>query len=180
MSLQDLAQVMSPPSAPVETGSPDEWPSIEQTIGTPLPADYKHYINTYGTGSIGRFLWPYNPFSRDEYLNLIPRNEADLDALRQLKERFGEEEVPYPIYPEPGGLLSWAISNNGDVLYWLTQGDPDAWHVVVNEARGPWYERFEQCATSFLTNLISGELESGILGRDNLQGKSTFQPSNDG
>jgi hypothetical protein len=180
MSLQDLTRVISPPSAPVETGSPNEWPSVEEAIGTPLPADYKHYINTFGTGGIGGFLWPYNPFSKNEYLNLIQRNEADLGVLRQLREWFGEEEVPYPIHPEPGGLLSWAISNNGDVLYWLTQGEPHAWHVVINESRGPWFERFEACATSCLAKLISGELVSEILGRDNLQGKTTFQPSNGG
>jgi hypothetical protein len=176
MSLQILTHVMPPPVDPEETGSTNEWQSVEETIGTRLPSDYKQYINTYGSGSIGDFLWPYNPFSRTEALNLMQRNESDLGALREIRELAGEDEVPYPLYPEPEGLLSWGISDNGDVLYWLTQGDPDDWHVIINESRGPWFERFEESATSFLANLITGDIVSEILGRSNLQGTILFRP----
>jgi hypothetical protein len=174
MSLQTLAQIVTPPTDPVDSGSVDEWLAIEEKLGTPLPTDYKEYINTYGTGTIGSFLWPYNPFSNNENLNLITRIEQDLSALRQIKDEFGEEEVPYPLYPETGGLLSWAISDNGDVLYWLTQGNREDWRIVINESRGPWFEQFEESTTSFLTKLASGDLVTEILG--DLPENASFQP----
>lgn len=176
MSLQALINTMTPPDAPLETGSPGAWSSIENRIGTRLPADYKEYIATYGTGSIGDFLWPYNPFSENPNLNLVRRMELDAGALRQIREKFGEEEVPYPLYPEPGGLMSWAVSDNGDTLYWLTQGDPSYWRVVVNESRGPDFEHFEESTTSFLAKLISGELISEILPSSVFEGHVAFRP----
>jgi len=167
---------MPPPEAPVETGSPGAWPSIEDQIGSPLPRDYKEYINIYGTGSLGGFLWPYNPFSKNQNLNLLRRAQLDASALRQLREEFGEEEVPFPLHPEPGGLLSWGVTDNGDGLYWLTVGDPDAWPVVVNEARGPQFERYEESATSFLARLISGEIVSEALPAGVFEGEVEFKP----
>lgn len=40
------------------------------------------------------------------------------------------EKCPYPFYPEPGGLLPWAGTDNGDRVCWLTEGQPDGWTVV--------------------------------------------------
>ena len=176
MTLPELTEILSPPEAPVETGSPEEWSLVEEEIGTPLPADYKEYVATYGTGSIADFLWPYNPFSENRHLNLVWRVELHAGALRQIREEFGEEEVPYPPYPESGGLMSWAVSDNGDTLYWLMQGDPDHWRVVVNESRGPDFERFGESTTSFLAKLISGELNSEILPSSVFEGHVAFRP----
>lgn len=44
---------MEPPSQPSETGSAEEWSSVEALLGLILPSDYKAYITTYGTGLVG-------------------------------------------------------------------------------------------------------------------------------
>ena len=56
MSVQALARLMVPPTTPAETGSADQWSSVQETIGIALPAEYKEYIGAYGTGQIGSFL----------------------------------------------------------------------------------------------------------------------------
>ena len=41
-------------------------------------------------------------------------------------------EYPYPIYPQPGGVLPWAQRRGGDLYCWLTEGsDPSSWPVVA-------------------------------------------------
>jgi hypothetical protein len=30
------------------------------------------------------------------------------------------DQFPRPLYPDPGGLLLWASTGNGDELFWLT------------------------------------------------------------
>ena len=100
-----------------------------------------------------------------------------MNALRAIKEDFGEEEVPYPLYPDPGGLFPWAVSDNGDVLYWLTRGSPDEWEIVVNESRGPQFEGFKEPMTYFLAKLISGEIVSEILPRSAFEGNVSFEKS---
>ncbi len=165
MTLESLYKVIAPPTLPVEAGSVEAWPVIEKAIGVTLPNDYKQYINTFGTGCIGRFLWPFNPFSEDKFLNLGYRINERLDALRELREHW-DEQCPYPLYPDPGGLLPWGGTDNGDVLFWLTVGRPDDWPTVVNEARGPLYEEYQASMTDFLAKLISGEIISDIIPYD--------------
>ena len=37
------------------------------------------------------------------------------------------------------GLLPWGYTDNCDELYWLTDGEPDGWKIVVHESRAPEY-----------------------------------------
>jgi hypothetical protein len=175
MTIESLYKVMTPPTLPVEAGSVEAWPAIEKIIGVTLPNDYKQYINAFGTGYIGRFLWPFTPFSENEYLNLRDQINYSLDVLRELEENWGEE-CPYPLYPDPEGLLPWGRTDNGDVLFWLTVGHPDDWPTVINEARGPLYEEYQASMTDFLAKLISGEITSDIMPYDFLDRDALFVP----
>jgi hypothetical protein len=166
MSIESLLNVMPPPTAPIESGNKKEWSSIEASIGTTLPEDFKEYINLYGTGKILRFLWPFNPFSKNDNLNLGMQLTLQLDALRELKDEFGFEECPYPLYPEPEGLLPWGVTDNGDVLFWLTDGIPENWPIIVNEGRVAVYERYDESMTSFLSKLLSKNIISKIFPDD--------------
>ncbi len=163
MTLESLCKVMPPPPVPIETGGIEEWLVVEEAVGISLPNDYKQYIRVFGTGCIGGFLWPLNPFSENDNLNLLKGMVAILGALRSLKDKWGDRQCPYPLYPEPGGLLPWGVTDNGDVLFWLTEGCSDEWSVVINEARAPVYEEYEESITGFLTKLVLREIVSEII-----------------
>ena len=61
MTLASLTTILPPPAQPVETGSRDEWQAVEEDLGCVLPADYKEFIATYGTGDIDDFLQVTTP-----------------------------------------------------------------------------------------------------------------------
>jgi hypothetical protein len=70
--------------------------------------------------------------------------------------------VPFPLFPDPGGALPWARSDNGDVVYWLTRGDdPDRWPVAVWFARSGRREAsvVEGGAAAFLSGWIGGGIQ---------------------
>jgi hypothetical protein len=163
MSLSSLTRVLPPPSNPFEIPSLDAWEPIENQIGR-LPADYKAFVQQFGSGTIDRFLWIWNPFSKSEHGNLLTAKEPTLSALRELRE--SGEECPYPLHPEPGGLLPFGKSDNGDVLYWLTARVPEQWPVVVNAARDPAYEKFECDMTDFLAGILTRRLRCAIFPED--------------
>jgi hypothetical protein len=142
---------MPPPTIPVEADG--SWHQVEEALGTGIPDDFKGFIEAYGSGTIGHFIWVLNPFSNNPFLNLLEQSQRQLDALRILLRDFGERS-PYELYPTPGGLLPVAITDNGDVIHWLTIDGPADWSIVVNEARGPDYERFECNLTTFLEGLL--------------------------
>jgi hypothetical protein len=174
-SLERLLSVLPPPAHPAEVSRRDDWKAVEAEMGTTLPDDHKEFIGTYGTGRIDGFLWVFNPFSENENLNLITAGKVRLDALRELRDEFGEE-VPYKLFPEDGGLLPFAATDNGDVLYWKTSGSPDDWTNVVNESRGPDYEEHQVGVVNFLYGILTREIICSIFPPDFPADSHSFTP----
>ncbi|WP_146101268.1 SMI1/KNR4 family protein [Bradyrhizobium sp. AC87j1] len=151
MSLESLARKLVPPLHPLEASG--DWTSIEGAMGVVLPNDFKQFIGAYGSGVIGDFLTILNPFSTRPGLNLPQQSRRQLDVLHALQDTFGEQ-VPFELYPIEGGLLPIGITDNGDVIHWLTSGGAADWTVFVNEARSPDYEHFPCCLTQFIEGVI--------------------------
>lgn len=161
-SLNELMKLLPPPSSAVESADAVAWASFEQSFGTALPLDYKQFVTIYGTGAIDGFLWILNPFSKTGYLNLVEEGRAKLKSLKALRN----EIVPYPLYPEPNGLLPCGVSDNGDVIFWRCSGDPSEWNLVLNEGRGPRWREYKVSLADFLTRLISRTLIVDIFPND--------------
>jgi hypothetical protein len=127
-----------------------------------LPSDYKAFIERYGSGTIDHFLWVLNPFSANKNANLLEQRESILNAVRELKKDWPDQH-PYNLFPEPSGLLPFGGSDNGDMVFWLTDGEPDEWRVVVNAARDPEYDRFDCNMTDFLAGILTRRIRSIVF-----------------
>jgi hypothetical protein len=170
MSLERLIQIASPPAPPVETGSPKQWNLIQKRLGTPLPTDYKKLIDRYGTGTFNNFIVPYNPFAKDDSLNLFQALDTHHQASRQIQI---EGDVswsvvhPYQLFPAPDGLLPWGTTATfGKTFFWQVSGPPETWVTVFYNLRDGEYEVWKLTITSFLTRLFLREIESVLLPED--------------
>jgi hypothetical protein len=164
-SLARLRALVPPPAQPFEPADPARWPDVEQALGTRLPADYKAFVETYGSGLFDGFLYVFNPFSADEDGNLLDQRHTMLGAY-EWRRRQAPAELPLPSFPEPGGLLPLGRTQNGDQLHWLTEGEPDRWPVVVFPARVNEHERYDLGVVDFLAGLLGGELGGGTFPAD--------------
>jgi hypothetical protein len=159
MSIAELVSVLPPPSIPTEVGPQSDWADIEIVLGTPLPQDYKDYINSYGTGSIFRFFQVLSPFSAISPCNLCSRGSEILDAYRVTWAAYPQYSPPYPPFPEPDGLLPWPVTDNGDTACWLTKGAPDDWIIVVCDNKfSEEHDEFQTSMTGFLAGWIRQEM----------------------
>jgi hypothetical protein len=125
--LERLKHIVPIPANPIETGVPDKWQVTESMIGTELPPDYKAFINTYGSGLIGNFIYLWHPFTRKPYMNLI----LQLTEFQSLATSDFEATLPHPIYPAPNGLLPFGNTINGDTLFWITTHSPAEWTLLI-------------------------------------------------
>src|SRR5947209_4673448 len=132
MSIELLESIIAPPENPQEVPDSTLWQAVETDL-TRLPADYKDFVSRYGTGSIDSFIWIFNPASRNPHLNFQQQVRKQLEVLREINER--ETEPFIPLFPNSSGVLPFGITDNGDLLFWETNGDPDNWAVGVFEAR---------------------------------------------
>jgi hypothetical protein len=125
-SIDRLASLMPPPTEPTYPGSRAEWESLQKKLGLQFPEDYYSLLNAYGSGRFlaGEFKVA-NPFD--------PGDSAFADVeLRTLRDRRDNaaSEVPYPLFPEPGGLYPFGIDGNGNTFLWLTQGKSETWPIA--------------------------------------------------
>jgi hypothetical protein len=148
---------------------------VEQRLGVALPGDYKTYIDRYGTGSFSDFIFPLNPFTSNEYLNLFYVLETHHQALRVTQQRMSAVHwtpiEPFALYPAENGLLPWGTATNfGETFFWHVNGVPEKWSTVFYNLREGEYEVFKTTFTGLLAGLISGEIESVLI-------LETFSPS---
>jgi hypothetical protein len=166
--LDRLRRLLPPPAEPVEPGRPDGWTAVEAALGTGLPTDFKGFTELYGSGKIDDFLYLFNPFTQGQDGNLVAEKDRVLAAYRQTRARF-PERLPWPPFPDEGGVLPLGRTDNGDELYWVTDGSPDDWPVVLLEARAALQEVHAMPVTGFLAALAANQLTSRVLPEDLLR-----------
>jgi hypothetical protein len=170
MSIERLMKVVPPPAEPFEAFD-GPWERIEAGLGTALPQDYKDFVRVYGSGYFMEFLGVDVPKSRNPNVRL----ERQVGVVRDMFRAF--EEVPYPLWPDPGGLLPFGGTDNGDTLFWLADGAPADWRVVVSD-RGAWdFEALDCGLTDFLAGLATGEILPRAFPEDLLPCERLFEPN---
>jgi len=152
-----------------------DWAGIERRLDHRLPLDYKRMVEVYGPGVFDGFIWVLQPSGTNENLDLRRQRDAQLAGLREL--RASGEEVPFGLEVGNEELVPWAITDNGDVVYWVRSvpDDPDAWVVTVNEARGPQWITFDLSASEFLVAVLSGRVAVATFPDDFPSGSPAFE-----
>lgn len=170
MTIERLMRVVPPPEAPFEPFA-GPWEPVEAYLGTELPHDYKDLVLFYGRGRFQELLYVNLPGSPDRRGTL----QGELDLAREMVN-YGVP-VPYPAWPEPGGLLNVGLTEFNDRLFWLTRGEPSEWRIVAWDRAYQKLETFDCDLTDFLAGLATGEIApEGFAGRT-LPAKPVFDAS---
>lgn len=170
MNIDKLNAVLPPPSI---VNRELDWLSLELELGINLPGEYKLFIDSYGVGGIDGFIWLYGPFEPYSNLNFLTQMKSDLSVYSELKKQF-PKRYDLTLYPEVGGVLPFGTTENGDTLFWLTEGDSDSWKIIVHDVRSPEYEVIDLQFIQFLTSLMSKEIKCKIFPNDFPDDKPTF------
>ncbi len=144
----DLLRLLPPPESPAPPFG--DWDRVEQGLGTPLPADYRRWVATYGSGVIDRFLLIVNPFDLEPGVTFPEHVGMMLWGINRQRQLFG---VRYPVafFPEPGGFLPCGATENGSLLGWRTVGRPDDWPMMVTDDH---YQTFRDLGASSLPDVV--------------------------
>jgi hypothetical protein len=165
--LELLLRLVPPPEGPVFSGTLAAFREVERALGLKLPVGYKRLVRAYGQGLWQGFWCIASPFAEDtpdrprpwhipQYgITFGPEKCAILRESRVRHPDF----LPWPIYPEPGGLFPWAMTDNGGVLYWLTAGDPEGWPTLYDphDLRPSNWPRFDVPFSELVLKTITGE-----------------------
>lgn len=126
-----------------------DWAEVERSLGVVLPPDYKEFISTYGSGTVG-CIEIVSPLGLTQDVREWWVNWAGF--ISDLAEY---EEVPYPVYPELGGLLPFGTLGDVDLLAWRTEGDSRLWPFVYHDREQGFLEIKGLSATEFILEAVT-------------------------
>jgi hypothetical protein len=162
-----IAELLEPP----RSGHPaTPWKDAAAEVGFEFPADYRAFVDVYGGGSLNDELHLRVPTLRQSsgerrtgFAGFVDQTTEGLGrSISEMRENAlaldDDETYPLPILPEPGGLLIWGTTSNGDMCFWDTSPiDPDRWTVVVFLLSGKIWDRFDGGMADFLVAMLRGE-----------------------
>ncbi|GAA1940199.1 SMI1/KNR4 family protein [Kitasatospora viridis] len=158
-TIEQLSRVL-PSSTP---GGSKDWASAARKMGIELPRDYREFVDTLGGGYIDGYLYVMEPDCPFEASDLVGFAEERAEALEYLWS--SSEDKPGELADAGDRLIAFAMSDNGETAYWLAKAGqaPDEWTIMVNEARGEWWEHYDLSFGQFLLSTLTGELRCEIF-----------------
>ena len=165
-----LTEAVPPPQQPLETSGPLSSVNFADGREVVFPPDYLRLINAYGSGDfysdedygdgpIGDLVYLMNPFA-PSYQN---RLKQESEFLQGYKNSEGDKYIPYDVYPQTPGILPWGWCEGRKNYFWLTEGPPQEWPVLVMYDLEIW-TRFDMPMVVFLEQLFFGEIDCSFIG----------------
>ena len=156
------------------------WSHVEASIGLALPDDFKQIVTYYGPGIWAEWIILFTPVTAGTPYDL---ESWPADMLEQERGFLGDltaeqraEEFPYRLYPEAGGLYPFALSAQGDRLFWRTVGHPNDWPVVLSYTRDTATTEFPFGIGELLERFLRNELDEEAFPRHESPPDKLFVP----
>lgn len=145
-----------------DAGRSFDWPAIERGLGLTLPAAYKEVAERFPDGRFQGFLRPIRPGDVGEpETDFLGYYRHRLDDMRRWREDE-PQRFPHPLYPEPGGLLPWAVTHRADLFFWRT----DTWSIVASDSEFEVWEDVPGTVCDLLTAVLTGTYDASRYGVD--------------
>ena len=159
------------------------WADVETELGYRLPADFKALMSRFPSGTFADKFNVVSPVQNRKSLDRFREESAMLlnDLFEQrafaAQEDDPDEDVPYAIYPEPGGLIPWG-SGDEHAYYWLATdlAEPDGWTVVYSLRRDTGWGAYPGTMSKFLLDATSGRYVDRMLYYQPSPEKRRFYP----
>lgn len=167
----ELAELFGPSETRVDR---IDWSADASKLGLNFPSDYMRWAETYPglyVDGFLRVLHPSNFFSVYALEQISEEvsgiRESDPQMCHELFDSRGNlvgEELPiYTCFPQPGGVLPWGNTDNGDLLLWVTKGHPDSWKVVIADGDVFSWQVFDCGFSEFLVGLFTNGFTQRIV-----------------
>ena len=171
--LAELRLLIQPPASPY--GAPVDWAAFERENAFLPPTDYRALLDRYGAGVVHAgldglvLLQPMHPMR-----SFLEGNQWIRDNLRGLQRVDPTGVPPWPIYPDAGGFLPFAVDETSWTVGWLTHGTPDEWTTCIDGGRDGWWDELPIGAAELVMRWARGDL--GIPHVDRATPGGTFLP----
>ncbi len=152
-----LLELVPPPSRPPAAV---DWAAARRALGVEFPDGYRWLAETYGPGLFDEWLKFYVPGAG--WFELVAATQRTAEMTDAAIEDPLTAPYPYPVFPEPGGLIFWGATFDTDVLAWATDGNPEHWPVIIQEFETLGTQRHNGPTERVLLALLEGTIHIGL------------------
>lgn len=140
------------------------WQAVEQALAVRLPDDYKRFMATFPSGKFRGLVGVNNPIeSEPAWVSFHWEFFDTLDRAKGWRD-YEPERVPYPIFPEPGGVIPWGDTDENHEFFWLPRSEnPDEWSVVFSTADFERWGEYHGTMSEFVLGLVSGDFRTDLI-----------------
>lgn len=163
-AVQRLASLMGVSLSRDDRGG-HPWRELERRLGLDLPGEYKSFADEFPRGLIQGIVRVIRPgedpdYEATDYLGYYSHRLEDM----RVREREIPGSIPYPIYPDVGGVLPWGDLSDGSMLFWLTRGvDQNSWPVVYCDGDFSNWTESDQGMIEVLIDLVTDHPDPPFL-----------------
>ncbi|MCF2860201.1 SMI1/KNR4 family protein [Pseudoalteromonas sp. SMS1] len=139
-----------------------DFSKIEKSLKSTLPLDYKVLCETFADGFFLDRIRLLSP-QMDGGQEKVNYEIASKLKLMEVNRKDFPEFYNYCLFPEPKGLLTFALSDNGEYIFWVCNGRPEDWTIAVMSEDGHDLEFYNNNLIGFLIGLAEGHIITSIL-----------------
>lgn len=153
------------------------WDEVESEVGYPFPTDYKRLMSRFPSGDFGKKFYIYSPVQGREWLARFNEQQRDAFGVFDIVLEDTPDDLPYPVFPAPGGLLPWGLGDE-EIFCWQVNevSKPDDWTVVFGDPVAEVWGEYPGPASNFLLDVILGNFTSQGLYYKSTPEKMVFKP----
>jgi hypothetical protein len=153
MFSKSLNRLLVPPKSPADAGGSKEWGEVEAALKVKLPAPWREFCDTYGSGTIvPAGISIFNLYSESS-------RQWMLDQVQQFTAQREEapEAFPYELYPAKEGLIPFAATDQRVVFFYRMSGKPAKWPIVILRMEDEDWNEHPITMTEMLIALLNGK-----------------------
>lgn len=135
-----------------------DWSETEESLGAPLPSDFKELFESFGPGEFSSSLWLRGDRGIGSILHSWKKTVQRFEVRNPSMTRIF---APYDYYGvnDWNGLIYWGDSDAPGMFFWVAdvEKDPDEWPVVARAelVRGEeWYE-YQMTASELVYRMLT-------------------------
>lgn len=130
-SLDKLLRLIPPPAAPTCVPVASDWNHVQSELGVTLPEELRQFSTAYGLGTFRGAETTALSIGCPGYRGYVGDIKAECQRLRDIRGAARNEDHPFDVFPDPGGLLPLGLDECDVWLCWATTSAPESWPIVV-------------------------------------------------
>ncbi|MFB8778062.1 hypothetical protein [Streptomyces broussonetiae] len=143
-----------------------KWEHLDRDHNILFPSDFRDFARLYGAGLIGDYISVSVPDSGNRFVDLLQKSRDFVATLYGVRETL-PTRMSYTLEPRGGGLIMWAANEDGDLCFWIVEGeDPDLWRVGIYSRNLNNWSEYSCGFVEFLVGVLSGAVESPFYRSD--------------